>query len=141
ADFGLCAQLTSEQSKWSSMVGKAHCMAPEYVNKDTCGTKADIWSLGVVVVEMLQGEPPYSKEIPLKVALDLVAKRGILKLKNAEQLSAVFQDFLTCCLQTSEDTRWSAEQLLQHPFLLSAKPLSSLTPLITVARQMREDRR
>ncbi|NWR17009.1 PAK3 kinase, partial [Emberiza fucata] len=60
ADFGLCAQMNSEQSKRSSAFGKAHWMAPEYVNKDTYGTKADIWSLGVVVIEMLQGEPPYS---------------------------------------------------------------------------------
>ncbi|NWS27039.1 PAK1 kinase, partial [Polioptila caerulea] len=59
ADFGLCAQVTSEQSKWSSMVGTAHWMAQEYVNKDACGTKVDIWSLGIVVIEMLQGEPHY----------------------------------------------------------------------------------
>ncbi|NXR48284.1 PAK3 kinase, partial [Hippolais icterina] len=58
ADFGLCAQLTPEQSKQSSVVGTAHWMAPEYVNKDAYGTKVDIWSLGIVVIEMLQGEPP-----------------------------------------------------------------------------------
>ncbi|NXE61532.1 PAK1 kinase, partial [Calcarius ornatus] len=60
ADFGLCARMTSDQGRWSPVLGKAHWMAPEYVNKDTYGTKADIWSLGVVVIEMLQGERPYS---------------------------------------------------------------------------------
>ncbi|NXP66036.1 PAK3 kinase, partial [Chloropsis cyanopogon] len=60
SDFDLCAQMTSEQSKQSSVFGTAHWMAAEYLNKDTYGTKVDIWSLGVVVIEMLQGEPPYS---------------------------------------------------------------------------------
>ncbi|NXY28557.1 PAK1 kinase, partial [Pomatorhinus ruficollis] len=58
ADFGLCAQMTSEQSKQSLVVGTAHWMAPEYVNKDARGTKVNIWSLGIVMIEMLQGEPP-----------------------------------------------------------------------------------
>ncbi|NWI45453.1 PAK1 kinase, partial [Picathartes gymnocephalus] len=60
ADFGLCAQMASEQSKQSLMVGTAHWMAPEYVSKDAYGTKADIGSLGILVLEMLQGELPYS---------------------------------------------------------------------------------
>ncbi|NWY71282.1 PAK3 kinase, partial [Erithacus rubecula] len=60
ADFGLCAVLIREQSQRSLMVGTAPWMALEYVNKDACGTKVDIWSLGIVVIEILQGEPPYS---------------------------------------------------------------------------------
>ncbi|KAL2307790.1 hypothetical protein Nmel_000772, partial [Mimus melanotis] len=39
SDFGLCAQMTSKQSKWSLMVGTAHWMAPEFVNKYAYGPK------------------------------------------------------------------------------------------------------
>lgn len=55
----------------------------------------------------------WSLVLPFSLGPDLIANRGIPKLENAEELSPVLQDFLNCCLQTDEDTRWSAEQLLQ----------------------------
>ncbi|NXN90747.1 PAK3 kinase, partial [Bombycilla garrulus] len=58
ADFGLCAQLSPEQEQCSSMVGTAHWMAPEVVTSSPYGPKVDIWSFGIVTIEMVEGEPP-----------------------------------------------------------------------------------
>lgn len=67
ADFGHCAQLTSARPHRNSIVGTPYWMAPEVIKGQDYDSKVDIWSLGVVLLEMAEGDPPYVEHPPLKV--------------------------------------------------------------------------
>ncbi|XP_068035280.1 serine/threonine-protein kinase PAK 3-like [Anomalospiza imberbis] len=113
ADFGLSAQLSPEQDQRTSMVGTAHWMAPEVATSSPYGPKVDIWSFGIVTIEMVEGEPPYFKETRA-MARALIRQNGTPQLQEPRCLSALLRDFLECSLEPDEERRWSAQELLQN---------------------------
>jgi len=131
ADFGYAAQLTEQKSKRQTIVGTPYWMAPELIKAENYDQKVDIWSLGIVVIEMGDGEPPYMDLPPLR-ALFFISTKGITGLKFPEKFTSEFNDFINQCLIVDFTSRPDSIQLLEHQFL---KKSSTKTEFADVVRR------
>jgi serine/threonine protein kinase len=118
ADFGFAINLTSEESKRTSVVGTPYWMAPELIRGQKYDSKVDIWSLGITLIEMAEGEPPLLKEPALR-ALLMITINPPPRLKSS-MWSPAIAHFLSRCLEPAPEKRSTAEQLLMHPFIKCA---------------------
>ena len=104
-------------------------MAPEVVKQKEYDSKVDIWSLGIMAIEMIESEPPYLNEEPLK-ALYLIATNGTPRLKKPDKLSKELRAFLSVCLCVNATSRASSDELIDHEFLKHGCPQASLAELL-----------
>jgi len=116
ADFG---SATHQAVGRKSVIGTPYWMAPELIQGQAYDSKVDIWSLGIMLRELLQGEPPFAEYPPLKV-LFLLATQEIPPLDDPERWSPELIDFNNQCLQKDVSLRPSSKDLLAHPFLKKA---------------------
>ena len=128
SDFGFCAQVSSDLPKRKSLVGTPYWMSPEVISRLPYGPEVDIWSLGIMVIEMVDGEPPFFNEPPLQ-AMRRIRDMPPPKLKNLK-VSPQLQGFLYKMLVRDPAQRTSAVELLHHPFLRQAAAPASLVPLM-----------
>jgi mitogen-activated protein kinase kinase kinase len=98
-----------------SLQGSVFWMAPEVVKQTSYTRKADIWSLGCLVVEMMTGTHPF----PDCSQLQAIFKIGGAKISPTipEHASAEAQTFLNQAFEVEHTKRPSAEELLFSPFL------------------------
>ncbi|XP_045479253.1 serine/threonine-protein kinase PAK mbt [Harmonia axyridis] len=129
SDFGFCAQVSQELPKRKSLVGTPYWMSPEVISRLPYGPEVDIWSLGIMVIEMVDGEPPFFNEPPLQ-AMRRIRELPPPKLKNTHKVSPRLQTFLDRMLVRDPTQRASAQELLSHPFLRQAGPPALLVPLM-----------
>jgi serine/threonine protein kinase len=108
-------------------------MAPEVIRSENYDYKCDIWSLGVMAMELVDKDPPYFNYPPMK-ALFMIIKHGLPELKNSHLVSAEMIDFIAKCTMRNPNDRPTAHELLQHPWIQRASAYDSLIPLVKKAR-------
>ncbi|XP_072095178.1 STE20-like serine/threonine-protein kinase isoform X2 [Mobula birostris] len=138
ADFGVSAKNSRTLQRRDSFIGTPYWMAPEVVMCETSKDKpydykADVWSLGVTLIEMAQMEPPHHELNPMRVLLK-IAKADPPTLAQPSRWSPEFNDFLKKAVEKNVEQRWSCQQLLQHPFVANVNSNKPVRELIAEAK-------
>jgi serine/threonine protein kinase len=118
SDFGVSRVLNME-GKGTTFVGTAAYMSPERLEGRQYTSKADIWSIGIIIVECALGRHPY---LGHEASFFDLMQRVVYEpaaVPTSSGLSDELVAFLHCCIVKDEASRSSAQDLLQHPFITS----------------------
>lgn len=123
ADFGVSRVLAQTMDPTcNSSVGTIAYMSPERINTDLNhgrydGYAGDIWSLGVSILEFYLGKFLFAVGRQGDWASLMCAICMSQPPEAPASASREFGNFIACCLQREPAKRWTAAQLLRHPFI------------------------
>mmetsp|Transcript_24886 Transcript_24886/g.62471 ORF Transcript_24886/g.62471 Transcript_24886/m.62471 type:complete len:799 (-) Transcript_24886:56-2452(-) len=115
-DFGICRRLDNANAKLQTQIGSPFWMSPELIIGEGYDHRADVWSLGITVLEMSEHDHPLFDKNPMTAMFQIV-NEGAPTLTKPEQWSEGFRDFLSRILEKDPELRATTDQLLKHPWL------------------------
>jgi tetratricopeptide (TPR) repeat protein len=108
ADFGLSKALDRGTMQASKIAGTPYYMPPELFRNGYVSTKWDVWSLGVMIVEMLTGHFPFEA-----VSQDVLERKIQRENPNLQGVSGEWLDIVKGCLIKDYERRWAAADVLK----------------------------
>eukprot|EP00567_Pseudictyota_dubia_P001871 CAMPEP_0197464540 /NCGR_PEP_ID=MMETSP1175-20131217/64075_1 /TAXON_ID=1003142 /ORGANISM="Triceratium dubium, Strain CCMP147" /LENGTH=422 /DNA_ID=CAMNT_0043000521 /DNA_START=3 /DNA_END=1272 /DNA_ORIENTATION=- len=116
ADFGFAKKVTSEKCL-TTQCGTPGYVAPEILEGDPYGTKADMWSIGVIVYILLGGYPPFIEENQKLLFRKIRAGDFEFHVEYWDQVSKDAKDLISALITVDPSKRLSAEQALQNSWI------------------------
>ena len=124
SDFGISAFVDNTIAQCHTFLGTVTYMSPERINGQPYAFPADIWALGLALVECATGRYPYDASGgTMQLMLQLMDDECPLPEEGKEGdvvLSPAFRDFVVKCMAKDPMRRPTAEDLLRHPFITSS---------------------
>ena len=121
SDFGWCGEYKRQQRKSTGGIpahrvtfcGTYEYMAPEVIRGDHQDEKVDVWSLGILLYELLHGKTPFRSNAPLEIQRNIIEGRFNID----KRLSQTGIDLIRRILRANPSDRYSVKQVLSHPFI------------------------
>ncbi len=110
-DFGIARAGTSQMTEAGSIVGTAQYLAPEQARGEAVDPRSDLYSLGVVLYELLTGQVPFAGDSPVEIAMKHLSTKPTLPSELREELPEELDMIVMRALAKHPDERYqSAEE-------------------------------
>lgn len=119
-DFGVAAARTSgdtQLTKTGYVIGSPKYMAPEQILGKEVDERADIYSLGVMLYEMLTGAPPYSKGDQMSVMYQHVQGKAPPPHEVNKDISQELSDCVVRCMAVDKNKRYVSMEAVHDTFI------------------------
>eukprot|EP00727_Mastigamoeba_balamuthi_P002535 m51a1_g12279 putative protein kinase domain containing protein (793) ;mRNA; f:233982-237061 len=141
ADFGVSQQYKDMHDiRADDFIGSPLYMSPEIIRKCRYNNKADIWSLGITVIEMAEGAPPNTQVANFEELLK-ITEQAPPTLQHPKHWSTALNDFIARCLTSDMDLRPDTIDLLLDPFTRTSTGKETMMPLVTQCMATRQRQR
>ncbi|SJZ30882.1 Stk1 family PASTA domain-containing Ser/Thr kinase [Selenihalanaerobacter shriftii] len=108
-DFGIARALTSATLKQTqTVIGSANYFAPEQAKGDKVDERTDIYSLGIVLYEMVTGEVPFEGESPVSVALKHIKNKPKLPREINSDIPLKVEEIILKALNKRAEKRYNS---------------------------------
>lgn len=114
ADFGFARVLPST-SLADTLCGSPLYMAPEILRYERYDAKADLWSVGTVLYEMVTGRPPFRARNHVELLRKIEAAEDVIKFPREVTISSEIKSLVRSLLKRSPVERLSFENFFAHP--------------------------
>jgi tRNA A-37 threonylcarbamoyl transferase component Bud32 len=114
-DFGF-SKVLGQNELANDMVGSIHCIAPEVLERKKYNSKIDIWSLGVILYDLLLGEFPFDDEEQNEVIIANKIVKGKYVMPLSRTPSFTVKSLILSCIKKDISTRINIEDFLGHPW-------------------------
>ena len=115
ADFGIARAVTESTMTYSgSVIGSVHYFSPEQARGSGITPKSDVYSLGVVLYEMLTSKLPFNADNPVSIAMKHVEEMPMTPTSYRPQIPPILESIVMRAMSKNPDSRPSSFELVQE---------------------------
>jgi serine/threonine-protein kinase len=106
-DFGIARAGASEMTETGSIMGTAQYLSPEQAHGNAVSARSDLYSIGIMLYELLTGRVPFDGDSPVTVALKQVSELPVMPRALNPQIPPALEDVVLKSLEKDPDHRFA----------------------------------